>query len=338
MAQPPNLYSYLATYSSPTGAITGNPSNDPTIQNLNGLPVGKDNVRGDILVFPPGLAGQPLPAAGTSGSASIPFTLFMPYLRAGFHSIGKFYDTLPTPTFAIALPTPTSALKTDYSVQYSPFDVGQAIGAVSQNVSEAWKAFKIGDKDTALLKSAAVLGNTAKVAGTDIVKELMGNSKESISILMGQQENPFTENVFKNVDFRSHEFTYTFMPKNITESKTIDRIINIFKFAMLPEPGTAGFLNFPYEFQITHSIQSTTFTLLPSVLESFSVDYGGGADSPKLFNPTAGQQYPAKITISMKFKEMVLLTRDKILVDVPGIPASPTYSGWDGGLLLRFRF
>ena len=94
---------------------------------------------------------------------------------------------------------------------------------------------------------------------------------------------------------------------------------------MLPKPATvdffgtnpgAGFLEFPYEFQITHSVQDTTFTLLPSVLTVLEVDYGGGTDSPKLFRPGKyGEQYPAKITLSMTFKEMVLLTRDRVMYD-----------------------
>jgi hypothetical protein len=316
--------------------LTNGGNNTRSIQNLNDLPV----KNGGHLVFPPGLAGEPLSDRTQSSFASIPFTLFMPYKRTGFYSVGNLFHELPTPEFAIALPTPTSALKTDYAVKYDEFAIGQALGAVGQNLGASVagvKELNTAGATDALKELFAAGGNVAKIAFTDSVKALLdgvGSSGEVVSVLIGAQDNPFTENVFKNVDFRVHEFAYTFMPKNLNESKTIDSIINVFKFAMLPRPGTAGFLDFPYEFQITHSIQSTTFTLLPSVLETFNVDYGGGADTPKLFNPTDGSQlqYPAKISINMRFKEMVLLTRDKILQDVQladGAPAANT---------LRYRF
>lgn len=295
---------------------------DKSIQNLNGLPN-----KGGVLQFPLGLGG------GLS-SATIPFTLFMPYKRArgagGFYSTKQnddLYSSLPQPDFAIALPTPTSALKTNYTTTYSQFNVGQGLGSVGQKLGDAFDSIKSFNDSGALIDLAqGTVGSTVKQGGVAVIQaalELVGGGAEIMNVAMGEADNPYTENVFKNVEFRAHDFAYTFMPKNLTESRRIDEIIRVFKFAMLPRPslgviaGAAGYFDFPYEFQITHSIQSTTFTLLPSVLESFDVDYGGGADTPKLFNPTGtGQlQYPAKISISMKFKEMVLLTRNRILQD-----------------------
>lgn len=144
--------------------------------------------------------------------------------------------------------------------------------------------------------------------------EAAGASQEVANLLIaGQADNPYTDQIFKNMQFRTHDFSYTFMPKNVGESVTIDKIISIFKYAMHPRPATRGFFDFPYEFQIVHSIQSTTFTLMPSVIETLDVDFGGGTDSLKLFKQQAGQSWPAKITLSMKFKEMVLLNRDHLI-------------------------
>ena len=160
----------------------------------------------------------------------------------------------------------------------------------------------------------------AGVAALSSGLQLLGSGEDTVNAFIGQANNPYTENAFKNMEFRLHDFNYTFMPKNIEDSRSIDKIISLFKYGMMPKVGTSvggtAFFDFPYEFQITHSIQDTTFTLLPSVLVSLNVDYGGGTDSPKLFRPGIDkEQYPAKITLSMKFKEMVLLTRDKVLYD-----------------------
>ena len=308
---PENVYTYL------DGAVY-NPSSQRT---LNVLPGSISN--SDIIKFPQSLGGM----------QSIPFTIFMPYKRAtgasGFYSTktsSDLYNQLPSPTFAIVLPTPTSALKTQYQATYSPFNLGQALGAMGKEFATA--ANEVMDSfggGTPAAFSGAVAGEfvaagaMATVVAGSVVQtaaQLFGANQEAGNVAYGAADNPFTENVFKNIEFREHSFAYTFMPKSLEDSNRIDQIITLFKYGMLPKPGFAGYLDFPFEFQITHSIQDTTFTLLPSVLQTLDVDYGGGADSPKLFRPGLdGRQYPAKITLTLSFKEMVLLSRDKVTYD-----------------------
>lgn len=329
----PNVFQYLGK------------NLNTSIQSLTDLP----SKNGGVLQFPPGLGGS-------ASSVTIPFTLFMPYKRAtGATGTGGFYSTkqnddlytsLPQPDFAIALPTPSSALKTNYAAEYGSFEVGQALGTVGGTLGTAVESVKSGKALPALeavAQGAASVGKQAGIAAIAAGLEAAGGSAEIMNVATGQANNPYTENVFKNVRFREHDFSYTFSPRNRSESETIDKIIQLFKFAMLPRPGTGaiagatGFFDFPYEFQITHSIQSTTFTLLPSVLESFDVDYSGGADTPKLFNVTDRGQYPVKISISMKFKEMVLLTRNRILQEADSTNQTKL-SDSDYGDTLRFRF
>lgn len=160
----------------------------------------------------------------------------------------------------------------------------------------------------ALLEAAGNLGKGALLN----IAQFVTNSQELVPSLFGLAENPYTEYAFKNVSPRTHTFSYVFMPRSKDESQVIDRIINVFKYSMLPRPSSvAGFFQFPYEFQIVHSLQNTTFTLLPSVLKSCDVDYSGGTDSPKFFN----SDYPAKITMTMQFQEVVLLNRDYVIKD-----------------------
>ncbi len=322
---PNNVYSYL------DGAVK-NPSSQRT---LNVLPGGIKNTQ--IIKFPSSLGAS----VEGSSTPSIPFTIFVPYKRknlvqgGGFYSVENqnLYEKLPPPTFAIALPTPTGALKTTHQAIYSQFKVGQALGAgVSAALPEIQTVINakgFGGKAEALL---TLSGNLAVASGTVLaagalqgLAGMIGADKEIVNVAAGAADNPFTENMFQNMEFREHSFAYTFMPKNSQDSQDIDRIITLFKYGRLPKPANvsafginaaAGFLEFPYEFQITHSVQDTTFTLLPSVLTVLEVDYGGGTDSPKLFRPGIyGEQYPAKITLSMTFKEMVLLTRDRVMYD-----------------------
>lgn len=324
---------------------------------LNRTLDGVSTVNSKIIAFPPGLGGTGLTTSVTPAQ-TIPFTIFAPYKRNKtlYSTVGTtLFENLPQPWFAIALPTPTSALKTTYEAVYEEPSIGQAIGgavgsagSVSGAVKAATAIFSgvglgaaTGGIPGAIVGGLAGIASANKItgtnAGTDIAAisgfqmaqsllQAIGSSESLASLLVGQAANPYTETVFKNVGFRTHSFEYVFMPRNDAESRTVDDIIQLFKYTMLPQqskgatiPGTnvpisgAGFFEFPYEFQITHSTQDTTFTLLPSVLSNLTVDYSGGTDSPKFFVPQMGQmQYPARVILTMQFKEMVLLTRDKL--------------------------
>ena len=313
---PENVYSYL-------DKARLDPSSQRT---LNALPGAITGIK--IFKFPESIGNE---------QTGIPFTIFMPYKRAaaGFYSTQQtpgLFDQLPKPTFAIALPTVPSALKSQYRAEYSQFDIGQGLGAASGTLSNVAYAIR---KNEGRAAAAGVLGGVftgvvdqGKIGLFAGISDLLSKETDNqsgydlLGVLIGQAKNPYTENAFKNMDFREHTFEYTFMPKSLKDSEEIDRIITIFKYAMMPQPGTlfgqqeTGFFDFPFEFQITHSIQDTTFTLLPSVLQSLEIDFGGGTDSLKLFRPDGkGRQFPAKITLSMVFKEMVLLTRDRIIVE-----------------------
>ena len=369
---PENVYSYLDS-----AAIDK--------RTLNVLPGGISS--GDIIKFPRSLGADiGLPIEGNKNrrtTQSIPFTIFMPYKRnvgqigvnggdlGRFHSLNELKN-LPAPTFAIALPTPTSALQTTYDATYNQFNIGQGIGVGSKGLGAVITAMRdaainyadetstigkiksavggvidVGDvAKNQLYKDKTLIQNQFAVAGVAAVSsglQALGSGEDTVNAFIGQANNPYTENAFKNMEFRLHDFNYTFMPKNIEDSRSIDKIISLFKYGMMPKVGTSvggtAFFDFPYEFQITHSIQDTTFTLLPSVLVSLNVDYGGGTDSPKLFRPGIDkEQYPAKITLSMKFKEMVLLTRDKVLYDQLYATYSVSGANEPIGAAKRYRF
>lgn len=371
-----NVFDYLNKY--------GSPRDINALQYDGGKGLGL--VWNKILQFPPGLGGELTGA--TPPKYTIPFTIFAPYKRnrgiEGLYSQqagATLYTNLPAPWFAIALPTPTSALKSTYTATYAEVNIGQGLGTAIGGKSTAEAVKTIGGMATGAAAGGLIggtvgagvgailgagvadfftgkktLGDAGAVTGIGALQgglSGIGSSPEVANLLSGAADNPYTESVFKNVGFRDHTFDYVFMPRNVKESETIDKIIQVFKYTMLPQQseglsvaGTsvssgAGFFQFPYEFQITHSTQDTTFTLLPSVLSNLTVDYSGGADSPKFFVPQADKkQYPARITLSMTFKEMILLSRDRL--DVPNGEQLFVKEGdadfRTGDKVLRFRF
>lgn len=305
-----------------------------------------------------------------------PFVVFAPYKRKRqLLSVNPSttLNTLPTPEFNVVLPLPSSALKTQYGVVYAPVTLGTQLGAgVStfsnkpgadqQSVEEFSTALKGGSILKKLGDSAfKSFLQSAEEAALNVVTSLsFGDAdatKEALFGLAGQRYNPYTENLFKDVAFREHEFSYVFHPRNLKESQTVDNIVRLLRFFMLPAysnsdllgdaaelSGAEGaVLNFPYEFQILYSVHDTTFMLLPSVLTDVSLDYSGGTDSPQFFTAKgrdkAGKNYPASIAMTLKFKEMMMLTRNRLEVDdrVATYDEDPE-GGNATGNYTRFRF
>lgn len=296
-----------------------------------------------------------------SGSSveTTPFVVFAPYKRnQQLYSLNPktTLDKLPTPSFNIVLPLPSSALKTSYGIQYREVSLGAPLAGQVQQFSRSDTPAGSVAQFAASIRTGAIGQLAAKVldgslsAGTQNLEEeaidaisilAFGDQdslKESIFGLTGQRYNPFTENMFQNVNFREHSFNYTFIPRSHKESVRVDEIIRLLRFCMLPAYGDAGsgvlgtiqrlagdlanipaiegsVLNFPYEFQILYSVHNTTFMLLPSVLTEMNVDYSGGTDSPQFFTAkgvsSSGKNYPAKISVEMRFREMMILTRNR---------------------------
>jgi len=285
----------------------------------------REGTGANILSFPVGLSG--------GDGAAMPFVIFAPFTRTASNRLTsvdytKVLDDLPSPTFAIALPLPTSALKTKYGVTYDSFELGATSGAIGTGIKNVFNAFtnskeelpgKIVEGGKAFLTAAGDVGKAGIYSGiVGAIGTFSEGSAKAFQKLSGVVENPFTETLFKDVQFRTHQFDYVFQPRNIDESRKIDEILQLFKFYMLPAAGSfldsndnGQFFSFPYEFQITYSVSDTTFTLMPSVLESMDISYGDTA-SPKFFVESDGKRYPTKITASLTFREVVVLTRDRI--------------------------
>lgn len=281
-------------------------------------------------VFPPALGKD---AESSTEINGIPYVLFMPYLTpAGADQLKSIdpnhvLDTIPPPKFAIALPLPTSALATEYGVEYGTVELN-GWGSIATGVTNALRVGTTPARGEGITEQlwntlkgyAGSIAGPVAHAGYSALEGLASTvGGEGGMKVFGTTPNPFTENIFKNVKYRSHSFTYKFVPKNEAEAKTVDSIVQLFKFYMLPNnSGNVGanFFSFPYEFQIIYSVSDTTFSLLPSVLETMNVTYSEGLASPKFFlADKAGKRYPVSTSITLKFNEVLLLTRDKIKAD-----------------------
>lgn len=169
----------------------------------------------------------------------------------------------------------------------------------------------------AILKSLE--GGGAKNLGNDAaaIVGAMGLKSDkqgaAASAAFGLASNPKKEQVFKNVDFRTFQFDYQFFPRNSDESKNVMRIINEFKYHMHPEFKDANeFLYvYPSEFDIAYYQNGEENPHLhrhtSCVLTEMNVNYTPNGQ----FN-SFEDGMPTQINITISFRELSLLTKDKI--------------------------
>jgi hypothetical protein len=124
--------------------------------------------------------------------------------------------------------------------------------------------------------------------------------------------NPFQEQIFKTMNFRSFAFQYKFAPRNLKEFQNVQEIIKLFKYHMHPEKSPDGaFFTFPSVFDIEYRYKNDrnqfVNKIATSVLTDLSVDYGSEGVFTT-FRDTDGA--PSEITMAMQFREIVLLSKD----------------------------
>ena len=231
-------------------------------------------------------------------------------------------EKTPTHSFisdSIVLYTPADSLKFGYGATYDMPATGIA-GLIGQGIGD----FRDTEGFVEKLKS---MGTTSKEAVQQIGrKALFGaasllpgfeGAEAAYDKAFGQAVNPQMEVVFQSVPFRSFEFPFTFAPKNPKEKDNVHKIINMFKFHMLPEyqGSSKGYFNTPSEFQITYLYRESINSYIPRVsrcvLESMDVDYAPeGVISS--FIPDEQGAAPTVATMNLKFKETEIMTKERI--------------------------
>ena len=204
---------------------------------------------------------------------------------------------------AIALHIPNQ-LSIRYGVQWSEDDTSMLAMANAAG-TEIMKAVTSGGTNSNVTGVAqAVITNIALSKGPNAA----GNSAA-----LGLAANPKKEQVFKGVDFRTFSFDYQFFPRNEAEAKNVLNIIQEFKYHMHPEFKDAN--NFVYiypsEFDIMYYSGGQENKALhrhtSCVLTEVNVNY-----TPNGMFTTFDNGMPTQINLTLAFRELALLTKDKI--------------------------
>ena len=136
-------------------------------------------------------------------------------------------------------------LSTQYQPTYRQVDVGvagmaAATGLGIDSFDKAAQALQTAAND-ALPEFAAstmmdIVGGASQflgLAGTATANDILALSK-------GKVFNPYTEQLYSNMQFRNHMFSFKFFARDVTESREINHIIKYLKKGSLPIYGTPG--------------------------------------------------------------------------------------------------
>ena len=219
---------------------------------------------------------------------------------------------------SILLYMPAEGMKFSYQADYEALDTALA-GDVAQGIAGLINEPGFADRVKAAGKINSATIELAKTAGFAVLGMVPGfeNARAVYDKFKGQAKNPNLESVFKSVPFREFNFPFTFAPKNVKEKDSVHKILQLFRFHMLPEHqnDANGYFNVPSEFQITYMYRDKENTYLPRisrcVLKKIDIDYAPEGVISSLPPDERGAP-PTLITMNLSFGETEIMTKETV--------------------------
>ena len=220
---------------------------------------------------------------------------------------------------SIIMYMPPEGMKYSYSADYEALETGLA-GDVAQGIGGLVNDAGFKDKLQAAAKgTTGVVQELVKEAGFGVASLIPGfeNARGVYDKFKGQAKNPNLESVFKSVPFREFNFPFTFAPKNEKEKDSVHKILQLFRFHMLPEQqsGANGYFNVPSEFQITYMYRDNENAYLPKVsrcvLKNCEINYAPD-NVVSTLTPDERGAPPTIITMNLTFGETEIMTKDTV--------------------------
>ena len=221
-------------------------------------------------------------------------------------------------TDSICMYMPAEGLKYGYKTDYEALETGLA-GDMAQGIAGVINEPGFADRVKAAGKINSVAIELVKSAGFATLGIIPGfeNARAVYDKFKGQAKNPNLESVFKSVPFREFSFPFTFAPKNVKEKDSVHKILQLFRFHMLPEHQNSanGYFNVPSEFQITYMYRDQENSYIPRVsrcvLKSVDIDYAPENVISSLPPDERGAP-PTIIKLDLAFGETEIMTKETV--------------------------
>lgn len=191
------------------------------------------------------------------------------------------------------------------------------LGSFASSLTEAGKSISEGEIRAAFkntnfsqdIKDALI--GAAKTAG--------GTTATAAQIRSGKVFNNRMEMIFQGINRREFSFSFKCMPKSESEAVNVKKIAEMFRFYMSPsfagDMNTSRVFNVPatFEIQFCYGMGSPNGFLHrigECVLTQCNITYGG--ERVQFYRPTADGAPPVETQIDLTFKELEIMTREKV--------------------------
>ena len=219
---------------------------------------------------------------------------------------------------AIALYMPPTVSVT-YTANYTDTEIGAGAAKAAETFSADTLKEGVGILASDETNQEVVDGLKKAALGTVGAIPGMGGTRELFEMSQGFIMTNRMELAFKGLPKRGFQYTFKMIPKSEQEAEEIRNIVTAFKMNMLPEgmESAEGFtgknLKIPNTFDIKYMFVGRENQYLNKistcVLESMNVTYGG--DRFKTFDGNEDGAPPMETTITLNFKEMELITKQR---------------------------
>lgn len=211
----------------------------------------------------------------------------------------------------IRLPIP-DGIRDNMSVSYGSTTFtgpeGTAVGAGLEQLTRSNDASgdigAVQAADIASVAGAAVSGGAVGLA-----TQAAGPGTQAASAYFGIAVNPYQTVLFEKPEFKTHNFSWKFMPRDAAESGAVRNIIRTFQFHMSPGVSDSIGLFFSYPSMVVISLFPSSdflYRFKPCVIKSVNVNYAASG-APSFFKTT---QAPTAITMSVELQEIEYWTNN----------------------------
>ena len=203
------------------------------------------------------------------------------------------------------------SVNVNYAMDYSEGEIG-IMGEALYGLFKDYQAGTLGMDS--INAAAGTAGTGLKKMGVGMIDKVIPGAKDLYAIESGTIMTPRTEMMFRGIGRRSFSFSFTFIPKDSTETEMVHNIVKEFKVGMTPSFKVAGStreMTIPDVFSIQYMHINGPNNYINKIgkcyLKTMDVTYGG--DKFVTYNADATGAPPQKTTISLSFQELEVLDR-----------------------------
>lgn len=153
-------------------------------------------------------------------------------------------------------------------------------------------------------------GNLGNQGALDIAARVVGTAAQ---VLGGITTNPFQVALFRSPQFRTHSFSWKFIPTSAQESETLRTLIEVFQYHSLPGISNAGAVFFSYPEILKINFKPSDkflYKFKPCVVKGITVNYAPNSPS---FIKNGNDFSPTALTLSIELQEIEIMTKADFL-------------------------